>query len=131
MHALLDMTRSKGIVAHIYVTFDFFLDPGSHWRMSFQSGTSIGKQPLRSCDIFSPHVCNTKLTIFSSRHEPFAYHSSKTTEPALINATTTSFGSVCLGALFIAIVQFSVFVLSRTAKVPGFSLRWTSDRSAT
>ncbi|KAF9430060.1 hypothetical protein BGZ94_008494 [Podila epigama] len=50
------------------------------------------------------------------RHEPFAYHSSKTTEPALINATTTSFGSVCLGALFIAIVQFAVFALSRTAK---------------
>ncbi|KAG0356064.1 hypothetical protein BG005_005004 [Podila minutissima] len=44
------------------------------------------------------------------------FHRSKTMEPALINATTTSFGSVCLGALFIAIVQFSVFVLSRTAK---------------
>lgn len=51
------------------------------------------------------------------RHEPFAYHSSKITEPALINATTTSFGSICLGGLFIAIVQFSSFALRNTAKV--------------
>lgn len=51
------------------------------------------------------------------RHEPFAYHSSKITEPALINAATTSFGSICLGGLFIAIVQFSSFALRNTAKV--------------
>ncbi|KAF9438641.1 hypothetical protein BGZ76_006202 [Entomortierella beljakovae] len=50
------------------------------------------------------------------RHEPFAYHSSKITEPALINATTTSFGSVCLGALFIAIVQFTALLLRSSAK---------------
>ncbi|KAF9323393.1 hypothetical protein BG006_001485 [Podila minutissima] len=61
-------------------------------------------------------LANVVSKWYFHRHEPFAYHSSKTTEPALINATTTSFGSVCLGALFIAIVQFSVFVLSRTAK---------------
>ncbi|KAF9581845.1 hypothetical protein BGW38_001001 [Lunasporangiospora selenospora] len=41
------------------------------------------------------------------RHEPFNYHSSKITEPAIINAVTTSFGSICFGALFIAIVQFT------------------------
>ncbi|KAG0052003.1 hypothetical protein BGZ83_003081 [Gryganskiella cystojenkinii] len=45
------------------------------------------------------------------------FHSSKITEPALINATTTLLGSVCLGALFIAIVQFLVFALRSTAKV--------------
>ncbi|KAF9903767.1 hypothetical protein EC991_003370 [Linnemannia zychae] len=50
------------------------------------------------------------------RHEPFAYHSSKITEPALINAATTSFGSICLGGLFIAIVQFTSFALRNTAK---------------
>ncbi|KAF9191434.1 hypothetical protein BGZ50_009389 [Haplosporangium sp. Z 11] len=50
------------------------------------------------------------------RHEPFAYHSSKITEPALVNALTASFGSICLGALFIAIVQFTVFALRNTAK---------------
>ncbi|KAG0016108.1 hypothetical protein BGZ82_001205 [Podila clonocystis] len=61
-------------------------------------------------------LANVVSKWYFHRHEPFAYHSSKTTEPALINAATTSFGSVCLGALFIAIVQFSVFVLSRTAK---------------
>ncbi|KAG0201986.1 hypothetical protein BGX28_005339 [Mortierella sp. GBA30] len=44
------------------------------------------------------------------------FHSSKITEPALINATTTSFGSVCLGALFIAIVQFTVFALRNTTR---------------
>ncbi|KAF9379554.1 hypothetical protein CPB97_008896 [Podila verticillata] len=61
-------------------------------------------------------LANVVSKWYFHRHEPFAYHSSKTTEPALINATTTLFGSVCLGALFIAIVQFAVFVLSRTAK---------------
>ncbi|KAG0262185.1 hypothetical protein BG011_000236 [Mortierella polycephala] len=44
------------------------------------------------------------------------FHSSKITEPALVNAMTTSFGSICLGALFIAIVQFTVFALRNTAK---------------
>ncbi|KAF9184810.1 hypothetical protein BGZ51_003122 [Haplosporangium sp. Z 767] len=44
------------------------------------------------------------------------FHSSKITEPALVNALTASFGSICLGALFIAIVQFTVFALRNTAK---------------
>ncbi|KAI8601762.1 plasma-membrane choline transporter-domain-containing protein [Dissophora ornata] len=61
-------------------------------------------------------LANVVSKWYFHRHEPFAYHSSKITEPALINATTTSFGSVCLGALFIAIVQFTAFALRNTAK---------------
>ncbi|KAF9284717.1 hypothetical protein BGZ68_004474 [Mortierella alpina] len=61
-------------------------------------------------------LANVVSKWYFHRHEPFAYHSSKITEPALINAATTSFGSICLGALFIAIVQFMVFALRNTAK---------------
>ncbi|KAG0306940.1 hypothetical protein BGZ98_001418 [Dissophora globulifera] len=61
-------------------------------------------------------LANVVSKWYFHRHEPFAYHSSKITEPAVINATTTSFGSVCLGALFIAIVQFTSFALRNTAK---------------
>ncbi|KAF9947682.1 hypothetical protein BGZ70_002565 [Mortierella alpina] len=61
-------------------------------------------------------LANVVSKWYFHRHEPFAYHSSKITEPALINAATTSFGSICLGALFIAIVQFTVFALRNTAK---------------
>ncbi|KAG9069093.1 hypothetical protein KI688_009988 [Linnemannia hyalina] len=61
-------------------------------------------------------LANVVSKWYFHRHEPFAYHSSKITEPALINATTTSFGSICLGGLFIAIVQFSSFALRNTAK---------------
>ncbi|KAF9349895.1 hypothetical protein BGX26_011871 [Mortierella sp. AD094] len=61
-------------------------------------------------------LANVVSKWYFHRHEPFAYHSSKITEPALINATTTLFGSVCLGALFIAIVQFTAFALRSTAK---------------
>ncbi|KAF9172407.1 hypothetical protein BGX21_003454 [Mortierella sp. AD011] len=61
-------------------------------------------------------LANVVSKWYFHRHEPFAYHSSKITEPALINATTTLFGSVCLGALFIAIVQFTAFALRNTAK---------------
>ncbi|KAF8975771.1 hypothetical protein BGZ46_008863 [Entomortierella lignicola] len=61
-------------------------------------------------------LANVVSKWYFHRHEPFAYHSSKITEPALINATTTLFGSICLGALFIAIVQFTAFALRSTAK---------------
>ncbi|KAF9973081.1 hypothetical protein BGZ73_003723 [Actinomortierella ambigua] len=45
------------------------------------------------------------------RHEPFTYQSSKIMQPILVNATTSSLGTVCLGALFIAIVQAMVLTL--------------------
>ncbi|KAK3818302.1 MAG: plasma-membrane choline transporter-domain-containing protein [Linnemannia gamsii] len=61
-------------------------------------------------------LANVVSKWYFHRHEPFAYHSSKITEPALINAATTSFGSICLGGLFIAIVQFTSFALRNTAK---------------
>ncbi|KAK3829235.1 MAG: choline transporter-like protein [Benniella sp.] len=61
-------------------------------------------------------LANVVSKWYFHRHEPFAYHSSKITEPALINATTTMFGSVCLGALFIAITQFITFLMDRTVK---------------
>ncbi|KAF9109821.1 hypothetical protein BGX27_007158 [Mortierella sp. AM989] len=61
-------------------------------------------------------LANVVSKWYFHRHEPFAYHSSKITEPALINATTTLFGSICLGALFIAIVQFTAFALRSSAK---------------
>ncbi|KAF8925922.1 hypothetical protein BGZ52_006282, partial [Haplosporangium bisporale] len=51
------------------------------------------------------------------RHEPITYQSSMNTMPALMNALTGSFGSVCLGALFIATVQFAVVLLRSTARV--------------
>lgn len=50
------------------------------------------------------------------RHEPITYQSSMNTMPALMNALTGSFGSVCLGALFIATVQFAVVLLRSTAR---------------
>ncbi|KAI7830664.1 plasma-membrane choline transporter-domain-containing protein [Gamsiella multidivaricata] len=61
-------------------------------------------------------LANVVSKWYFHRHEPFAYHSSKITEPALINATTTSFGSVCLGGLFIAVLQTTTFLLKNLAK---------------
>ncbi|KAG0341893.1 hypothetical protein BG000_007710 [Podila horticola] len=62
-------------------------------------------------------LANVVSKWYFHRHEPVAYQSSMNTMPALMNALTGSFGSVCLGALFIAIVQFAVVLLRSTARV--------------
>ncbi|KAG0232924.1 hypothetical protein BGW42_007833 [Actinomortierella wolfii] len=50
------------------------------------------------------------------RHEPFTYQSSKIMQPILVNATTSSLGTICLGGLFIAIVQALVLTLRYSQK---------------
>ncbi|KAF9317407.1 hypothetical protein BG003_000793 [Podila horticola] len=62
-------------------------------------------------------LANVVSKWYFHRHEPVAYQSSMNTMPALMNALTGSFGSVCLGSLFIAIVQFAVVLLRSTARV--------------
>ncbi|KAI8355829.1 plasma-membrane choline transporter-domain-containing protein [Mortierella sp. GBAus27b] len=78
-------------------------------------------------------LANVVSKWYFHRNEPLAYHSSKITEPALINATTTLFGPVCLGALFIAIAQFITFLVERAAKqlkdqssTPGWLSSWVA-----
>ncbi|KAF9305449.1 hypothetical protein BGZ74_010213 [Mortierella antarctica] len=61
-------------------------------------------------------LANVVSKWYFHRHEPVTYQSSMNTMPALMNALTGSFGSVCLGALFIATVQFAVVLLRSTAR---------------
>ncbi|KAF9984969.1 hypothetical protein BGZ65_012077 [Modicella reniformis] len=61
-------------------------------------------------------LANVVSKWYFHRLEPFGYHSSKITEPALISATTTLFGPVCLGGLLIAIARFTRFVVEHITK---------------